>query len=191
MQFQGGNQSGDSGFRSLDVRRQAEIAQRARGDGADGGADDGGRQGEAGSFQQSDQVGSRGGAGEGDGVGAVAGIAEEGSDGLERRRRDAVAVGRGDGDLAAGGFEAVAEDGGGCLREHQEEALAGRLRAQGFGERLGGESGRNDAGLEANDLDRARSGWADDSDPAGPRIESKHDAKDRKSTRLNSSHANI
>src|ERR1039458_10160282 len=125
MQFQGGNQGGDGGFRGFDVRRQAEVAQGARGDGADGGANDGGRQGEAGSFQQGDQVGSRGGAGEGDGVGAVAGIVEEGSDGLERRRRDAVAVSRGDSDLAAGGFQAVAEDGGGCLREHQEEAPAG------------------------------------------------------------------
>ena len=40
--------------------------------------------------------------------GQLAGIAEEGSDGLERRRRDAVTVGCGDGDLAAGGLEPVA-----------------------------------------------------------------------------------
>src|ERR1035438_1375428 len=36
-----------------------------------------------------------------------------------------------------------------------------------------GESERNNAGLEANGLDRARRGWADDRDPAGLRSDFK------------------
>ena len=105
-----GGQRCDGRIRRFNVRRQTEVVERARGDRADGRADDLCGQGQPGCVEQGDEVGGCGSAGEGDRVGISGGIAEEGSDGLERRVGDAIAVGRDDGDFGAGRDEMVAED---------------------------------------------------------------------------------
>jgi len=104
------------------------------GDGADGGSEDLRREGEAGGFQQGEEVLGCGGAGEGDGVGVVFGVGEEGSDLVDGIWRDGGAVGGGDGDVGSGGAEGFGEVVAGLLGTDEEKAGGGAVGLKRVGE---------------------------------------------------------
>jgi len=124
------------------------------GDWADGGSEDLRREGEVGGFQQGEEVLGCGRASEGDGVGVILGVGEEGSDLVDGGCRDDGAVGGGDGDVGTGGAESLGEMVAGLLGADEEEAGGGavgleRIRkergCEGFGyglcgDKVGGEA---------------------------------------------------
>ena len=112
---------GDGGLLRFNLRGKTKIAKGLGGDGADGGSEDFGWEGEVGGFQQGEEVLGCGGAGEGDGVGVVFGVAKEGSDLVDGGFRDDGAVGRGDGDVGSGGAESFGEVVAGLLGADEEE----------------------------------------------------------------------
>jgi len=67
------DERGDGGFGSFDGGGMAKVAEGSAGDGADGGQEYVGGEGEVGGFEESEEVGGSGGAGEGDGVGVGGG----------------------------------------------------------------------------------------------------------------------
>jgi len=112
----------------------AEVAEGLGGDGSDGGSEDFGWEGEVGGFQQSEEVFGCGGAGEGDGVGVIFGVGEEGSDLVDGGWRDDGAVGGGDGDVGTGGAEGFGEVVAGLLGADEEEAGGCAVGLEGVGE---------------------------------------------------------
>ena len=71
------DERGDGGFGGFEGGSVAEVAEGLAGDGAYRGQDYVWRQGQVGGFEEVAEVAGCGGAGEGDGVGVVGGIAEE------------------------------------------------------------------------------------------------------------------
>src|SRR5476649_2637048 len=122
---------GDGGLGSFELGRVAQIAEGLRGDGADGGAENLRREGEAGGFQEREEVRGGGSTSEGDGVGVSLWAGKKLFDLRGGSGRDDSAVGRGDGDLDSGGAEGFRQMvAGGFGADEEETSSVLRMREQ-------------------------------------------------------------
>src|SRR5665213_697841 len=146
------------------MRGMAEVAESLAGDGAYRREHNAGRKGEAGGFEQCNEVASGGGAGEGDGVGIACGRSEELPQRGDGLGWDLVAIGLGDGDDGSGGGEGFGQDIAGFGGTEKENAFAVGLGSEGFGKRFGDVLWGDEIDLEADSLHCPRGGGADDGD---------------------------
>jgi len=164
---QGGDECWDGGFGSFDGGFVAEITEGTAGDWAYGCEDDVWGKGEVRGFEKRDEITRCRCAGEGDGVGVVLRLAEEGLERGDGVRGNLVAVGFGDGDDGSGGGQGFRDcvTGFGCA--NKEEGFAGGFGEEGFGERFCDVAWWDEIDGEADGIGSAHGGGADDGNMFG------------------------